>query len=379
MRVVADLDLCQAHQMCQGEAPDVFGFDEDADQVTVLAGAPRRVPAAAGAGRRPLLPSHGAEPSRRTDEHRVRRSRSSGRPGSTSTGRPSGSATGRSWPTGTPRTRRTAGCTRPTSTSWPSAARRSGTRDRPGDGRPRRLALRLPVHDGRRGQRAWCSASGSRSPGSPTTPPARSTRSSASAARGSASSGRPDGSLKFAWQRDWFDLGSTATTFLAIAGSGKAPQGLLDRMSVDGTEQPGHYPYADLPSTLWPPPVERATTSRRRAHVTHAAAPSCSSTASWSRRAAARRTRSSTRPPAPRSAGRPTPPPPTSTPRSRPPGARSTRPTGRRTSSSGSAACASCTRRCSTTPTTSGRSPPPRSGCRRSCRPRPASTSRSRG
>ena len=36
MRAVADLDLCQAHQMCQAEAPDVFGFDEDADQVVVL-------------------------------------------------------------------------------------------------------------------------------------------------------------------------------------------------------------------------------------------------------------------------------------------------------------------------------------------------------
>ena len=36
MRVVADLDLCQGHQMCQGEAPDVFGFDEDDDQVVVL-------------------------------------------------------------------------------------------------------------------------------------------------------------------------------------------------------------------------------------------------------------------------------------------------------------------------------------------------------
>ena len=68
----------------------------------------------------------------------------------------------------------------------------------------------------------------------------------------------PDaGQLKFAWQRDWFDLGSTATTFLAIAASGKAPQGLLDRMAVDGKAQPGHYPYAGLPSTLWPPPVER--------------------------------------------------------------------------------------------------------------------------
>ncbi len=36
MKVLADLDLCQGHQMCQGEAPDVFGFDDDADQVVVL-------------------------------------------------------------------------------------------------------------------------------------------------------------------------------------------------------------------------------------------------------------------------------------------------------------------------------------------------------
>jgi ferredoxin len=36
MKVVADLDLCQGHQMCQGEAPDVFGFDEDADVVTIV-------------------------------------------------------------------------------------------------------------------------------------------------------------------------------------------------------------------------------------------------------------------------------------------------------------------------------------------------------
>ena len=36
MRAVADLDLCQGHQMCQAEAPDVFGFDADADKVVVL-------------------------------------------------------------------------------------------------------------------------------------------------------------------------------------------------------------------------------------------------------------------------------------------------------------------------------------------------------
>ena len=35
-RVVADVDLCQGHQLCQGEAPDVFGFDQDADVVLLL-------------------------------------------------------------------------------------------------------------------------------------------------------------------------------------------------------------------------------------------------------------------------------------------------------------------------------------------------------
>jgi ferredoxin len=36
MRVVADTSICQGHQLCQGEAPDVFGFDEDADHVVLL-------------------------------------------------------------------------------------------------------------------------------------------------------------------------------------------------------------------------------------------------------------------------------------------------------------------------------------------------------
>ena len=35
-RAVADVDLCQAHQMCQSEAPEVFGFDKAADKVVLL-------------------------------------------------------------------------------------------------------------------------------------------------------------------------------------------------------------------------------------------------------------------------------------------------------------------------------------------------------
>jgi len=36
VKVTADTDLCQGHQMCQHEAPTVFGFDEDADKVVLL-------------------------------------------------------------------------------------------------------------------------------------------------------------------------------------------------------------------------------------------------------------------------------------------------------------------------------------------------------
>jgi ferredoxin len=36
MTVRADTDLCQGHQLCQGEAPTVFGFDEAADRVVLL-------------------------------------------------------------------------------------------------------------------------------------------------------------------------------------------------------------------------------------------------------------------------------------------------------------------------------------------------------
>jgi hypothetical protein len=78
--------------------------------------------------------------------------------------------------------------------------------------------------------------------------------------------GSGDDGLHIAWQRDWFDLGSTAHTFLAIAGSGKAPQGLLDRMHLNGMEQPGHYRLADLPSTVWPPPVEAGEHVTQESH-----------------------------------------------------------------------------------------------------------------
>lgn len=36
MKVIADLGLCQGHQLCLGEAPDIFGFDKEGDHVVIL-------------------------------------------------------------------------------------------------------------------------------------------------------------------------------------------------------------------------------------------------------------------------------------------------------------------------------------------------------
>jgi ferredoxin len=36
MRVKVDFDLCQGHGVCRSEAPEVFGFDADLQQVVLL-------------------------------------------------------------------------------------------------------------------------------------------------------------------------------------------------------------------------------------------------------------------------------------------------------------------------------------------------------
>ena len=70
-------------------------------------------------------------------------------------------------------------------------------------------------------------------------------------------SGADAGRLKFAWQRDWFDMPSTAHTFMEIIKAGKASERLLERMKVTGHGVPGHYHLKDIPAPVWPPPVER--------------------------------------------------------------------------------------------------------------------------
>jgi ferredoxin len=36
MRIKVDFDLCQGHGVCKGEAPEVFGFDPERQQVALL-------------------------------------------------------------------------------------------------------------------------------------------------------------------------------------------------------------------------------------------------------------------------------------------------------------------------------------------------------
>lgn len=79
--------------------------------------------------------------------------------------------------------------------------------------------------------------------------------------------GADAGEIKIDWQRDWFDFGSMAHTMMAIVKSGKAPPSLRERMKVFGHDVPGHYHLEDLPSTVWPPPVEAGK------YVTQAGAP----------------------------------------------------------------------------------------------------------
>ena len=56
MRVVVDLNRCEANALCMGVAPEVFELTDD-DELIVLAGAPRRIAARPGRGGRPPVPA----------------------------------------------------------------------------------------------------------------------------------------------------------------------------------------------------------------------------------------------------------------------------------------------------------------------------------
>ena len=233
LAVVVDLDLCQGHQVCEGEAPDVFGFDEDADRSPCSRSTPT-----SPCGRRSRRPSSTAQPwpddrggTRVSMPHHPCRDR--GDLGALARGQPRRrggrrlAADGRLVRRGRDlrldvRARRALHGRRP--------RRDPRLRPRPRDGRPRRLALRLPGARDRREEGHGASASGSSGPA--ITDDATGKEYEILGIGGSLVRRRargPTASCKFAWQRDWFDLGVDRAH---VPGDRRVRQGAATRCST---------------------------------------------------------------------------------------------------------------------------------------------------
>lgn len=63
------------------------------------------------------------------------------------------------------------------------------------------------------------------------------------------------GDMQWAWQRDFFDVGSATATMLQMAKDGNVTDTMQQRFSVDPATAPGHYTLGDLPAGVWPPGV----------------------------------------------------------------------------------------------------------------------------
>lgn len=59
------------------------------------------------------------------------------------------------------------------------------------------------------------------------------------------------GNFQWAWQRDWFDFGNAAYTFVAMMSAGDLSEGMVKRMHTDPADMPGHYPRESSPAPLW--------------------------------------------------------------------------------------------------------------------------------
>ena len=63
------------------------------------------------------------------------------------------------------------------------------------------------------------------------------------------------GELRWSWQRDFFDFGNAAATFVEMIKDGTLSEGMTKRMErAAAGEQPGHYPLGKAPIGLWEVP-----------------------------------------------------------------------------------------------------------------------------
>jgi hypothetical protein len=66
---------------------------------------------------------------------------------------------------------------------------------------------------------------------------------------------RYGGNLQWSWQRDFFDFGNAAATFIEMIKDGTLSEGMTKRMErAAAGEQPGHYRLGDAPVGLWDVP-----------------------------------------------------------------------------------------------------------------------------
>ncbi len=61
------------------------------------------------------------------------------------------------------------------------------------------------------------------------------------------------GNWRWSWQRDFFDVGNAAATYLEMIARGVLSPGMQQRIeaAMAGGRQPGHYPRGRAPASLW--------------------------------------------------------------------------------------------------------------------------------
>ena len=63
------------------------------------------------------------------------------------------------------------------------------------------------------------------------------------------------GDMQWAWQRDFFDVGSAGQTIMRVIQDGNTTPTMHKRFELVAAGAPGHYTRADLPAPVWPVPV----------------------------------------------------------------------------------------------------------------------------
>ena len=62
------------------------------------------------------------------------------------------------------------------------------------------------------------------------------------------------GKYQWSWQRDWFDYGNAAATFIEMIQADALSPGMKARMERSSMKAPGHYPLGAAPVGLWEVP-----------------------------------------------------------------------------------------------------------------------------